>query len=111
MNTPQESAIAHAKMRAIEANTVNMEIGQCMLDIEANNKQNAEFPLQFIAFAEKIKGKLDDSENQLLSLLTQKVLLYQKATTENFKLILELANNQRIRTENAIKNYEEVAKQ
>lgn len=102
--------VTFAKEYAIAANQVNMEIGQCMLDIEANNKTYSEFPVQFIAFAEKIREKLDETEVQLLTHLTKKALEYQKATTDNFQLVLKLAEQQRARTEQAIKIYEEVAK-
>ncbi len=108
-NYKGNQALEFAKENAITANQLNIEIGQCMLDMEANNKAFTEFPVQFIAFAEKIMSKLDETEIQLLTHLSQKAIDYQKASTDNFQLILNLAEKQRQRTEKAIEVYEKIA--
>ena len=76
--------------------------------IDKNNASITSFPLEFIAFAEKIAPKLSNNEIELLSILSQKAITVQKLNTENLKLIIELADMQRQRVENALDDYREL---
>ena len=112
MINPEENFLQNvftAKEKAVNAHKINNEIEACLQLMQSNNTKNIKFPVHFIAFAESIQHKLDKRENEILAHLTKKVLEFQNANTENFKIMLSLAQSQRERTEDAIKNFQAVA--
>ncbi len=104
----KDQQIKCAKKIAQLTNETSQNIAECMDIIDKNNTSMTSFPLEFIAFAEKIAHKLSNEEIELLSILSQKVIGIQKINTENFRLVVELADMQRQRVENALDDYREI---
>lgn len=97
-----------AKKIARLANETTLNVSEVMEAIDKNNASMANFPIEFIAFAERIANKLNNEEVTLLTMISQRLIEHQKLNNENFRLIVELADMQRQRMENALDDYRSV---
>ncbi|MCV6628331.1 MAG: hypothetical protein OIF50_00575 [Flavobacteriaceae bacterium] len=107
-NKLKEQEVRCAKKIARLANETSINVAEVMETIDKNNASMASFPLEFISFAERIANKLSNQEVASLTMMSQKMIEHQKLNNENFRLIVELADMQRQRMENALDDFRSV---
>ncbi len=109
-NNDRQAEIAIAKEMAHDANDVNKEIGEIVSIFDENHSSLENVSETMAEFSERLSTKLDIEDLKDLVEITELVGKLHTHYLESFSAILELSNNQNIRTKDSIDKYEAISK-